>query len=232
MPTPMYHTIPPPRPANFMEIFLTAKDRNETLWTGMRRIKRGETIFQPGDPANTIYFIAGGKVKISVLNNEQKEITKGIYGVGDLFGEQAVLGDAFRRDHAMALEDTVLRVISACDMLLLLQNRADLTMFLMQLIAYRRQNMENRLESLVFRDSRSRIVECLVHLTIERGRRVGYEWELRNPITHQEIANLTATSRQTVTTTLNDLRYAKILTFNRKRMLVRDLDKLKAVLES
>ena len=61
------------------------------------------------------------------------------------------------------------------------------------------------LESLVFRDSRSRIVEFLVELTRSRGQRVGYEWVVRKPITHQEIANLTATSRQTVTTTLNDL---------------------------
>ena len=42
----------------------------------------------------------------------------------------------------------------------------------------------------------------------------------------EEIANLTATSRQTVTTTLNDLRYKKLLTFNRSRLLVRDLEKL------
>jgi CRP/FNR family cyclic AMP-dependent transcriptional regulator len=49
---------------------------------------------------------------------------------------------------------------------------------------------------------------------------------VRNFITHQEIANLTATSRQTVTTTLNDLRFKKLLTFNRSRLLIRDLDKL------
>jgi len=75
-------------------------------------------------------------------------------------------------------------------------------------------------------------VECLVKLTAQKGQQVGYEWVLRNPITHQEIANLTATSRQTVTTTLNDLRYARILTFNRKRLLVRDLEKLKAEIKS
>jgi CRP-like cAMP-binding protein len=57
---------------------------------------------------------------------------------------------------------------------------------------------------------------------------VGFEWVIRKPVTHQEIANLTATSRQTVTTTLNDLRYKKLLTFNRSRLLVRDLEGLAA----
>jgi CRP-like cAMP-binding protein len=67
-----------------------------------------------------------------------------------------------------------------------------------------------------------------VDLVEKNGQRVGYEWVVRNFITHQEIANLTATSRQTVTTVLNELRNGEIITFNRKRLLVRDVDKLKA----
>jgi len=63
-------------------------------------------------------------------------------------------------------------------------------------------------------------------LVKKNGQRVGYEWVVRKFITHQEIANLTATSRQTVTTVLNELRADNLLTFNRKRLLVRDLDLL------
>jgi CRP-like cAMP-binding protein len=55
---------------------------------------------------------------------------------------------------------------------------------------------------------------------------VGFERVVRKFITHQEIANLTATSRQTVTTVLNELRAKNLLTFNRKRLLIRDMDKL------
>jgi CRP-like cAMP-binding protein len=86
--------------------------------------------------------------------------------------------------------------------------------------------MEQRLESLVFKDSRSRIIEFLIDLVEKRGERVGYEHVVRKFITHQEIANLTATSRQTVTTVLNELRDKELLTFNRKRLLVRDFEKL------
>ena len=65
----------------------------------------------------------------------------------------------------------------------------------------------------------------------KRGQRVGYEWVVRKFITHQEIANLTATSRQTVTTVLNELRSKNLLTFNRKRLLIRDRDKLSEEME-
>ncbi|MCB0557912.1 MAG: winged helix-turn-helix domain-containing protein, partial [Phaeodactylibacter sp.] len=86
--------------------------------------------------------------------------------------------------------------------------------------------MEQRLESLVFKDSRTRIIEFLHELGEKKGQRVGYEMLVRKFMTHQEIANLTATSRQTVTTVLNELRNRNLLTFNRKRLLIRDMDKL------
>jgi CRP-like cAMP-binding protein len=66
----------------------------------------------------------------------------------------------------------------------------------------------------------------LLELAEKKGRKVGFETEVRKFITHQEIANLTATSRQTVTTLLNDLRERNILTFDRRRLLIRNLEAL------
>jgi CRP-like cAMP-binding protein len=160
------------------------------------------------------------------MNEEGKEITKSILGRGEVFGELAVLGETQRHDFATALEDTETCVVSLDELRGLMRDRSELNLFFMKIFGGRQLEMERRLESLVFRDSRSRIVEFLVNLSRSKGQRVGYEWVVRKPVTHQEIANLTATSRQTVTTTLNDLRYKKLLTFNRSRLLVRDLDKL------
>ena len=89
-------------------------------------------------------------------------------------------------------------------------------------------DIEQRLESLVFKDSRTRIIEFLLKQAQKRGQRVGYETLVKKMLTHQEISHFTATSRQTVTTVLNELRDKNILTFNRKRLLIRDLDKLAA----
>ena len=96
----------------------------------------------------------------------------------------------------------------------------------MKIMGSRVLEMEKRLESLVFKDSRTRIIEFLLEIAEKKGRRVGFETEVRKFITHQEIANLTATSRQTVTTLLNDLRERNILTFDRRRLLIRDMEKL------
>ena len=197
-----------------------------------RSYARGESFFVPDDFADRIFFITEGRVKISTMNEEGKEITKAILGKGEVFGELALVGEGRRRDSAYALEDTTVCVVTLDELHTLMRERSDLNLFFMRIFGSRQLEMERRLESLVFRDSRSRIVEFLVELTRTRGERVGYEWVVRKPITHQEIANLTATSRQTVTTTLNDLRFKKLLTFNRSRLLVRDLEALEAEIRS
>jgi CRP-like cAMP-binding protein len=110
----------------------------------------------------------------------------------------------------------------------MLRERNDLQLFFMKLIGNRTLQLEQRLENLMFKTSRSRIVEFLHELANTKGRVVGFEREVRNMLTHKEIADLTGTSRQTVNAVLNDLRRQNILTFDRKRMLVRDMDKLVA----
>jgi CRP-like cAMP-binding protein len=191
-----------------------------------RTWRKGETFFVPDELADRIFFISEGRVKISSMNEEGKEVTKAILEKGEVFGELALAGEQRRRDTAMAMDNTTVCIVTLEELRSLMRERSDLNLFFMRIFSQRQLEMERRLESLVFRDSRSRIIEFLVQLTQEKGQRVGYEWVVRNFITHQEIANLTATSRQTVTTTLNDLRALKLLTFNRSRLLVRDLDKL------
>lgn len=191
-----------------------------------RMFKKGEPVYVPDDSSDRIFFIQHGRIKISVMNEEGKEITKAILGRGEVFGELSLLGEERRRDSATALEDTDACVVTLEELRGLMRDRSELNLFFMRMFGKRQLEMERRLESLVFRDSRSRIVEFLIDLVKNKGQRVGYEWVVRQFLTHQEIANLTATSRQTVTTTLNDLRYKKLLTFNRARLLVRDLEKL------
>jgi CRP/FNR family transcriptional regulator, cyclic AMP receptor protein len=188
--------------------------------------KKGDAIYLPDELADKIYLVNEGRVKISSINDEGKEVTKAILGRGEVFGELALVGEERRHDTATALEPVSLCIMSLDEMKTLMRERSDINLFFMRMFGSRQIEMERRLESLVFRDSRSRIVEYLVELTRSKGQRVGYEWVVRQFITHQEIANLTATSRQTVTTTLNDLRAKKLLTFNRSRLLVRDLEAL------
>ncbi len=195
-----------------------------------RTHKRGEYIFLPEEDADKVYFIAEGRVKIGSYNEDGKEITKAILGPGEVFGELSILNTEHdkRRDFAYAMENTTTCILSMEEMKSLMREYTGFSLFMMKLMGRRILQMEKRLESLVFKDSRTRIVEFLYDLATQKGQRVGYEMVVRKFMTHQEIANLTATSRQTVTTILNELRSRNILTFNRKRLLIRDMDILQA----
>jgi len=192
----------------------------------IKEVKKNDFIYLPDQSSDKVYLITDGRIKIGSYGENGKEITKAILSKGEVFGELAVVGEDKRRDFALAIVDTKLCCIEADDMKDLLKDHNKFSMFFMKIMGSRVLEMEQRLESLVFKDSRSRIIEYLISLVNKKGQRVGYEWVVRNFITHQEIANLTATSRQTVTTILNELRTKELLTFNRKRLLIRDLDKL------
>lgn len=195
-----------------------------------RVFEKGEYIYLPDEHSDKIYLIAEGRVKIGSDRDNGKEITKAILTKGEIFGELALIGEKIRRDFAVAMDHTEVCILSVKEMRSLMKDHNALNLFLMKILGSRVLEMEQRLESLVFKDSRSRIIEFLIALVEKRGERVGYEHVVRKFITHQEIANLTATSRQTVTTVLNDLRDKNLLTFNRKRLLVRDFDKLQGEL--
>jgi len=208
-------------------IFCPNKLGSDTTGHERTKYKKGDYIFQAEDYADKIFFLNQGRVKIGSYNDTGKEITKAILSKGEVFGELAIVKQGKRGDFAIAMEETDCCVIHVKDMQNLLREHSGLGIFLMKILGSRALTMETRLESLVFKDSRTRIIEYLAELVAKRGERVGFEHVVRKFITHQEIANLTATSRQTVTTVLNELRSDNIITFDRRRLLVRDLDKLK-----
>jgi len=197
-----------------------------------KHFKKGAYIYVQEEHADKIFFLMEGRVKIGNLSAEGKEITKAILAKGEVFGELSLVGENKRREFAFAMEDTVACVITVEEMRGLMREYSGLNMFLMKIMGNRALEMEQRLESLVFKDSRTRIIEYLTGLATKRGQRVGYEMLVRKFITHQEIANLTATSRQTVTTVLNELRNKNIITFNRRRLLIRDMEKLSAAMSA
>lgn len=207
-------------------IFCPTKMENQVGSDHMIKIEKDASVYVSDQRSDYIYFIMEGRIKIGSISEDGKEITKAILSKGEVFGELSLIGESNRRDYAIALEDSSICRILSSEMKSLIKDHSSLSMFFMKMMGSKVIEMEKRLESLVFKDSRSRIVEYLTELVRKRGQRIGYEWVVRNFITHQEIANLTATSRQTVTTVLNELRKDEIITFNRKRLLVRDLDKL------
>jgi len=184
-------------------------------------------IYLPEDPSDMIYFLAKGTIKIGTHSSDGKEVIKSLIHPLAMFGELGLIGEKNRQDFAQALkEDVHLYSLKVSDFKKMMRNNFELCNNVMNLFGSRLMRAENKLESLIFKDARTRIIEFIKDSVASRGRRVGYEMLLKHSLTHQDIANITCTSRQTVTLVLNDLKKSDLIYFNRGKILVRDIAKL------
>ena len=184
-------------------------------------------VYMPEDASDTIFFLAKGTIKIGTHSLDGKEVIKSLIHPMAMFGELGLIGETARQDFAQALkEDVHLYVLKVEDFKKLMRNNFELCSKVMLLFGNRLMRAENKLESLIFKDARTRIIEFIKDAMNKRGRRIGYEMLLKHSLTHQDIANITCTSRQTVTLVLNELKKLDLIYFNRGKILVRDMTKL------
>jgi CRP-like cAMP-binding protein len=108
----------------------------------------------------------------------------------------------------------------------LMFNNPMLCFNVLQLVGDRLIHTETRLESMVLKDAKTRVIDFLKGLLTKQGRKVGFEMLIKHSFTQQDIANITGTSRQTVTSVLNELKKSKSIQFNRNTILVRDMARL------
>ena len=185
-----------------------------------------EVLYKPGQAANKVFFLLKGTVKIAV-HAEKKDIIKYVVRAGNLFGESCLMGEKQRRDFAYAMDDLAEVIeLDAQVLLSIMRKNFAFAQSLLHFIGERLRYTENQLEKVVLKDSKSRILEFLHQMGIEQGKQIGFETLVKHNMTHQDIADLTGTSRQMVTAVLNQLKRSNVLYFNRKKFLFRDLDAL------
>lgn len=188
--------------------------------------KKGEYIYVHKERSNKIFFLKKGRVTLGAVSEGGRMMATNIIHSGTFFGEAGIMGEKYRRNFSIAKDESIVWMMNVSDFQSFMEQRPQMYMHLINSIGKRLTKIERRFESMVFKNSRGRIIEFLHTLGKERGQTIGYETLVRNFFTHQEIAELTGTSRQTVTTLLNDLRNENIITFNRRRLLIRDLSDL------
>lgn len=185
-------------------------------------------IYIPEDQADHIYMIAHGRVKIGHYLEDGKEVVSSILTAGEIFGELALAGETSRRQFAQVMDDkTSICPLSIGELKQLMYGDKELSFKILKLVGLRLMKLERKLELLVFKDARTRIIEFLKDAASWKGQKVGLEIMIPTRLTHKDIASLTGTSRQTVTSILNELKEKNLIYFDRKKILVRDLGQLK-----
>ncbi|MBT6439294.1 MAG: Crp/Fnr family transcriptional regulator [Flavobacteriales bacterium] len=195
--------------------------------TTMKSHNKDQYVYFPEEPSTNVYFLKEGRIKLGSYSDDGKEITKAILNPGEVFGELALIGEDKRNDFAQALDNNVtICAMGRDDMQRLMEDNSKLSIKVTKLMGLRLRKTETKYTDLIFKDVRTRIIDFLKELAKEQGSMVGDEVMIKHKLTHQDIANLTATTRQTVTTVLNELKDKDQLYMERKKFLIRDVLKL------
>ena len=207
---------------------LSDQEMNQLLeLVELRKVSKFDDIFNVGDASSFVCFLVKGIVKIGSLSDDGREVIKYVLHPMAMFGELSLVGESSRKDFAVAMnEDVHYYALKTSDFQRLIATNQQLCVSLMNYIGTRLREVETRLEDLVFKDARARIIDFIKESAEKRGRKVGFEMLFKHCLTQQDIANITGTSRQTVTSVLNELKRSDLIYFNRRSILIRDMAKL------
>jgi CRP-like cAMP-binding protein len=199
--------------------------------TSMQDIPKNQPIYFPQEPSNSIFFLKKGRVKLTRTSNDGKEMILALVNKGEVFGEMAYFDEGERNDFATALDDCLVCAINKNEFKEFVDRNPELNLRITKLIGLKLKKYSERIEELVFKDAEQRLVSFLLRLADENGKQIGEEIFVKPFLKHQDIAELTATSRQTVNSILTNLREKKVINFDRKKLIIYNREKLTSLLK-
>lgn len=179
----------------------------------MDNFNKGDSISLKHESDKSVFFLKKGSVKIvNTTNNTVKYIVKR----GNIFGELSLYDkEAAKEEQAYALEDSIICYIETNQMEELMEKHKSLKNGVLKIYGLRIKKLERRLSDLLYKDSATRIKEFIFQYIEEFGEQnETNQIVTKNLLSHKEIANLTNTSRQTVSNVLSSLRKKGLIDYD------------------
>ena len=159
--------------------------------TAMERLRRGDVIFEKGDPATSLYIVFSGRVAISARAGDGRESVISVLGPGALFGEMSLFDGGVRSAQARALTTAHLISIAFEDVKQVLVHRPDVLWAVVRILARRLRETDEALADAMFLDVTGRTAKRL--LALADG-----DDHFRMPLTQEELAGMVGASRERV----------------------------------
>ncbi len=195
--------------------------------TGFKKAKKGDIIYFSSTDVPRIFLLKKGNIKIVSIDDEGNETIKEILQKGDLFGELSLEQDSDVNEYAKALTDEV----SICSFLLsdfedLLVRNPSLALSYTKFVGLKMKRFKNNYSNLVTKDAKTRLASFLKDWAEKEGKQEGNKYIIENYLTQNDIAQIICTSRQTATLLLNELEEKNLIYYNRKEIIIDDINKL------
>ena len=179
---------------------------NELQKIGLKRsIRAGSPVFTQGSPANEIFLIKVGRIKLTKIHKDGAEITLDFRKAGDVLGEDVFSGESDYPLGAWALEDTVTCGFELRDFNALVLKRPDIGLNLIKSLGVKLSSVTGRLDSMAENSLENRLHRILSQVAREHGTKVEGGFELGFPLTHEELGFLVGAHRVSVTRAMRSL---------------------------
>lgn len=185
-------------------------DRRTTMTT----TEPGRVFYAPEETGEVLFLLKSGRVQLYRLSPEGKKLVVSVLDPGAVFGEMSIVGQGMHNTFAEAIDECLICVMSRVDVERLLTNKPQVALRFMESMARRLQDAEEKLEDLAFKSIPSRLAGLLIRLAgSENGHDVvGY--------THQDMAEMLGTYRETTTQTLNEFKNRGWIDIGRKKIRI------------
>ncbi len=190
--------------------------------------KKGDYIYFDSHHLNKLYFVKDGYIKIGFVDEEGNEIIKEIIQEGEIFGQFALEKTNLNGEFARAYKgDVSLCAFTIEDFEKLLTKKPGLAIKYSKQVGEKLRRAEFRLINMLNKDVRTRLLAFFYNLAMidgYDGSTTSYSFD--NFLTHDDIAKLIGSARQTVTTFISQLEEEELLKITRKKILITDVKKL------
>ena len=190
--------------------------------TAMSTCRKGKVFYTPGETGEVLFILKRGRVNLYRINAEGKKLVTASVESGTVFGEMTLVGQGMPDTFAEAAEECTLCVMSRSDVEHLLLSKPRVALRFMELMAKRLREMETRMETVAFKSVPTRIATFLLQLADEESQQIA-------GVSHQDLADMVGTYRETVTRILNEFRSEGHIELGRLNITILDAESLRDI---
>ena len=192
-------------------------------------VRKKDVIFSEGDPSEWFYIVTEGKVKITKLSQDGKELILELIHPTDFFGGLAVIRGFPYPANAIAMEDTKLLKISRSNLMRVLDRFPNLMYCMAQQVGDRMKESHETLKNIALERVEARIASLLLKLADKTGTKGADGVVIDMKLTKQDIAEMVGTTVETSIRTMSKLKKMSILAEKEGKIVIKNLEKLKAL---
>ena len=199
------------------------------LIVGFKKAFKSEMIYFADEHIPRIFLLKRGMIKICETDRKGNEIIKEIIKKGDLFGQMS-LDDGQEnesQEYAQALTDVSICSFKMDDFERVLEKNPSIAIGYTKFMGLKIKRIENRFNNVVFKDVRSRLIQFLKDWAESDGEQIENTYTIKNYLTQLDLAKLVCSTRQTVTTILNDMEKEGLIDYDRKVITIKNWADLK-----